>query len=42
MKKKSRLITKIKAFYRNHRLAAWSMTAAILVVIILAAVLGIR
>ena len=42
MKKKSFLITKIKAFYRNHRLAAWSMTAAVLVVIILAAVLGIR
>jgi HlyD family secretion protein len=42
MKKKSRLITKVKAFYRTHRAAAWSMTAAVLVVITLAAVFGIR
>jgi len=43
MTNKSRLITKkVKAFYRTHRIAAWSMTGAVLLVISLVAVFGIR
>jgi HlyD family secretion protein len=42
MKKKTRWISKTKAFYRTHQVAAWSLTAAVLAAITLATVFGIR